>query len=74
MPGKSSLSIGRIAMFVVAAIAVLFVLRFVASITWAVLKYGVLAGLGVFVVYLFMSQGSSKKVEGEKERDRLSRR
>ena len=72
MPGKKSSSIGRIAMIAIAAIAVLFVLRFVASVTWTVLKYGVLAGLAVFVVYLFLNGSDTKKVESS-ERKKLPR-
>jgi hypothetical protein len=70
MPSKKSSSFARIVILIAALVGALFVLRFVMSITWGILKYGALGALAVFVVYLFMAGGDDKAVEGS-ERKKL---
>ena len=61
-PTKSKLSLSRLALYIVAAIAVLLVLRFVFSVAMSALKFVALGALAVFVVWLFISKdkGSDK--------------
>lgn len=70
MSSQKSTSFARIVIFIAALVGALFVLRFVMSITWSILKYGALGALAVFVVYLFMAGGDEKAVEGT-ERKKL---
>jgi len=72
MAGKSSSSLGRVVLLIAGIIATLFVLRFVMSIAWTVLKWGALGGLAVVVVYLFMSSSGTEKVEN-KDKPKLPR-
>lgn len=64
MPSQKKTSFTKIVLFVVAIVAALFLLRFGMSIAWSILKYCALGGLGIFVVYLFMSSNEDKKIEG----------
>jgi|GEM_PF-3560562 len=64
MSTQKKTSFTQIVLFVVAIVAALFLLRFGMSIAWSILKYAALGGLGIFVVYLFMSSNEDKKVEG----------
>lgn len=59
---SSKLSLPKMVLYVVAAIAVFLVLRFVFSIAMSILKFVALGALAVFVVWLFMGRdGGSKK-------------
>jgi predicted membrane protein len=60
MPSNKSSSFGRTVAVILAIAAAFFVLRFVASVTWNILKYGALAALLIFVVYLFMKEGDKE--------------
>lgn len=54
----------RIVFFVVAAVAVFLVLKFVFSIAMSVLKWGVIAAVAVFVVWMFVGGGKGKSGSG----------
>jgi hypothetical protein len=60
-------SIARIAFLVLATIAAFIVLRFVFSVTMTLLKYGIIAALAVFVVWLFLGR---QRAERSEESDR----
>ena len=64
MSSQQKTSFTKIVLVVVAIVAALFLLRFGMSIAWSILKYCALGGLGIFVVFLFMSSSEDKKVEG----------
>ncbi len=51
----------KIVFFVVAAVAVFLVLKFVFSIAMSVLKWGVLAAVAAFVVWMFVGGGKKDK-------------
>jgi len=61
-PKSSKLTLPKMALYVVAAIAIVLVLRFVFSVAMGVLKFVALGALAVFVVWLFLSKdrGSNK--------------
>jgi uncharacterized membrane protein YdbT with pleckstrin-like domain len=51
------------ALFAVATVATFLVLKFVFSVTMVILKYGIIAALAVFIVWLFLGKGT-KRDEG----------
>jgi hypothetical protein len=51
----------KIVFFVVAAVAVFLVLKFVFSIAMSVLKWGVIAAVAAFVVWMFLGGGKKGK-------------
>jgi len=61
-PKSSKLSLPKMALYLVATVAVFLVLRFVFSIAMSILKFVALGALAVFVVWLFMvkDRGSNK--------------
>ncbi len=64
MPKSSNkTSIARVGLLVLATVAAFFVLRFVFSVTMTLLKYGIIAALAVFVVWLFLGRQRSERSE-----------
>lgn len=61
MPNPTQkLSLPRIALYVVLAIAAFLVLRFVFSVAMSVLKFVLLGALAVVVVYFFLAKDNGK--------------
>ncbi|MBL8787497.1 MAG: hypothetical protein JNJ59_21515 [Deltaproteobacteria bacterium] len=61
MPNPTQkLSLPRIALYVVLAIAAFLVLRFVFSVAMSVLKFVLLGALAVVVVYFFLAKDAGK--------------
>lgn len=64
-PAKASkLSLPKVVTFLVAAVAVFFVLRFVFSVAMSALKFVALGALVVFVVWLFVSKDKGADKSG----------
>lgn len=60
----SKLTLPRVVMFLVAAVAVFIVLRFVFSVAMSALKFVALGALAVFVVWLFISKDKGADKSG----------
>ena len=55
---SSKLTLPKMAVYLVAAVAALLVLRFVFSVAMSVLKFVALGALALFVVWLFLAKDS----------------
>ena len=61
-PKSTQLTLSKVAGYLVAAVAVLLVLRFVFSVAMSILKFVALGALVLFVVWLFVAKdGGSDK-------------
>lgn len=63
-PKSMQLTVPKVAGYLVAAVAVLLVLRFVFSVAMSILKFVALGALVVFVVWLFMAKDSGPNKSG----------
>jgi hypothetical protein len=58
---KSKLTVSKIALYAVAAIAIFLILRFVFSVAMSILKFVMLGALALFVVWLFIAKDGGDK-------------
>lgn len=58
---SAKMSLPKLVTYIVAAIAILLVLRFVFSVAMSILKFVALGGLVLFVAWLFLSKDTSGK-------------
>jgi len=60
-PTKSKLTLPKIAVYAVAAVAVFLILRFVFSVAMSVMKFLILGALAIFVVWIFLAKDGPDK-------------